>query len=374
MNIVDTTLREGEQDYLIGDMKRGDKTKLAKALGKFGVDYIELGNPYENERIKNDIKEIMELGLNSKIVCHIRAKESDINAAHELGVEGINTYHGTSKYSQATTKKNINQIIKECTAALRYARSLGDWEIRFSAEDASRSNPDEVMEIYKAVLPYVDRIGFADTTGCLTPEEVKEKFRCYSQLGKDLEGHFHNDAGNAYINAFTAVDNGATHIDVTVNGVGERVGITALQALIAQLIINNKRDLLKKYDLKIVDELEHIGNSTFSRVYKGPLSDFGFIHKAGIHTSAVVQDPESYEIFRPEDFGKVRIVDITSGLVGRTALSYISKENGIDLTEKQIYEIFLKLKNRKNDKRLSQADVIDMMRGKNESRIFMFDS
>lgn len=361
--IVDTTLREGEQDYLIGNMAREDKVRLAVALDNFGVDIIELGNPYENKRIQKDIEAVMGLGLKAKIVCHVRARKSDINAAYELGVDGINTYHGTSKYSQATTRKNKDQIVRDCVSVLKYARSLGNWQIRFSAEDASRSNPEEVMEIYKAVLPYVDRIGFADTIGCLTPEKVKAIFSLYSKLGKDLEGHFHNDAGNAYINAYTAIVNGATHINVTVNGVGERIGITALQALITELIIHGKMNLLTKYNLMMIDELERIASSIFNRVYKGPLSDFSFIHKAGIHTSAVIQNPESYEIFNPEEFGKKRVIDGTSGLVGRAALRLMSKQNELNLTEEQIYEIFLKLKNRESGDRLSEKDVVEMMRG-----------
>ena len=359
--IVDTSLREGWQWSYINNISIKDQIRIALGLDDFGIDYIEVGNP-SVRGIRLGIQEIAKLGLkNAKIVSHIRARKEDIEEAAKLDIDGINTYFGTSPYSQKVHGKSIGQVTELVIEALDFAGNIKpDWEIRFSEEDASRTPILQSIRLYRKILPYVDRIGFPDTTGRMGPLGVYIRCVIYHLLGKDLEFHGHNDLGNADDNAFNAIRGGATHISTTINGVGERNGITSLQGLIAEMIIGGKGDSLEKYELRIIDHLEHLGNEVYNMRYEGPLSDAAFSHKAGIHTRAIILGESNiYEILKPEDFGKKRRLHYSSVLVSKAVIAAIAEGLGVNLKKPQIYEIVNEIK--KCEKDFSPEDVGNMI-------------
>lgn len=218
--------------------------KIAQALSDFGVEYIEITSPAASQQSYDDCKRICSMGLKSKVLTHIRCHMDDARKAVETGVDGVDIVIGTSsflrKYSHG---KDITYIIKSAVEVIEFVKSKGI-EVRFSSEDSFRSDLVDLLSIYRAVDKVgVNRVGIADTVGCANPRQVYELVRTLrGVVSCDIECHFHDDSGCAVANAFCALEAGATHIDTSVLGIGERNGITTLGGLIARMVrLSEKR-------------------------------------------------------------------------------------------------------------------------------------
>ncbi|KAM0421284.1 hypothetical protein ACHAPT_011006 [Fusarium lateritium] len=258
-SIIDTTLREGEQ-FATAHFEIETKIKIAQALDDFGVEYIELTSPAASEQSKLDCQTICKLGLKAKVLCHIRCNMDDAKIAVETGVDGINMCIGTSaQLMKHSHGKDLDWIAAKAKEVIQYAQSRGV-EVRFSGEDSFRSDFSEILKLYSLVDRLgAQRVGIADTVGGATWREVYNKIYTLRQIvGCDVETHFHNDTGCAVSNAYTALEAGATHIDTTVLGIGERNGITSLGGLVASLYHSEHRPVLNKYKLEKLAALEEL--------------------------------------------------------------------------------------------------------------------
>ena len=229
--IIDSTLREGEQ-FSRASFRTEDKVAIARALDAFGVEYIELTSPAASPQSQRDAERIVKLGLSARVITHARCVVDDVRAAIDSGVQGIGLLFATSRIlREASHGRSIQQIIDAMGAPIELALSAG-LETRFSAEDAFRSEEADLMEVYRAAEKMgVHRVGAADTVGIATPRQVFALFREIRRTVKcDIGFHGHDDTGCAVANAWEAVAAGATHVDVSVLGIGERVGITPLGA------------------------------------------------------------------------------------------------------------------------------------------------
>jgi homocitrate synthase len=197
-------------------------------------------------------------------------------------------------------------------------------ELRFSTEDSFRSSREDLFRVYEAVDSIgVDRVGIADTVGVATPRQVYELVKALREhVRADIEFHGHNDSGCAIANAFEALDAGATHVDTSVLGIGERNGITPLGGLIARLYATDPA-LVDKYDLPLLRQIDY----TVARMVGVdiPFNNYitgitAFTHKAGIHAKAILNNPETYEILDPHAFGMTRYVSIAHRLTGWNAI------------------------------------------------------
>jgi len=150
-------------------------------------------------------------------------------------------------------------IAAKAKEVIEYVKS-NKIEIRFSGEDSFRSDFAEILKLYSLVDRLgANRVGIADTVGGATPREVFEKINILRKVvGCDIETHFHNDTGCAIANAYVALEAGATHIDTTVLGIGERNGITSLSGLVASLIPTDRKHILSKYRVKKLGYLERL--------------------------------------------------------------------------------------------------------------------
>ncbi|EFY95822.1 homocitrate synthase-like protein [Metarhizium robertsii] len=258
-SIIDSTLREGEQ-FSTAHFNTAQKIKIAQGLDAFGVDYIELTSPAASEQSRADCEAICKLGLRAKIVCHIRCNMDDARLAIQTGVDGINMFIGTSsllmKHSHG---KDMTYIAAKAQEIIEYVKS-NKVEIRFSGEDSFRSDFSDILKLYSLVDRLgVDRVGIADTVGGATPMEVYDKIDALRKaVGCDIETHFHNDTGCAIANSLVALEAGATHIDTTVLGIGERNGITPLGGLMACVVPTDRNFVLSKYRLEKLDYLEKL--------------------------------------------------------------------------------------------------------------------
>ncbi|GAM41764.1 homocitrate synthase [Talaromyces pinophilus] len=346
--IIESTLREGEQ-FANAFFDTEKKIEIAKALDEFGVDYIELTSPCASEQSRLDCEAICKLGLKAKILTHIRCHMDDARVAVETGVDGVDVVIGTSSYLREHSHgKDITYIINTAIEVINFVKSKGI-EVRFSSEDSFRSDLVDLLSIYSAVDQIgVHRVGIADTVGCASPRQVYELVRVLRGVVHcDIETHFHNDTGCAIANAFCALEAGATHIDTSVLGIGERNGITPLGGLMARMMVQAPEYVKTKYRLDKLKDLEDLVaesvqvNIPFNNYITGFCA---FTHKAGIHAKAILNNPSTYEIINPADFGMTRYVHFASRLTGWNAIKSRAQQLNMEMTDAQYKECTAKIK------------------------------
>src|SRR5512146_466140 len=257
--LIDTTLREGEQ-FARANFRTEDKLEIARALDTFGVEYIEVTNPAASPQSQRDAAQIVKLGLGSKVITHSRCVLDDVRAALDTGVRGIGLLFATSRILRESSHgKSIQQIIDAMGPPIELALKAG-LEVRFSAEDAFRSEVGDLVAVHRAAERMgVHRIGVADTVGIATPRQVYVLVReLRKAVGCDIGFHGHNDTGCAIANAYEAISAGATHVDVSVLGIGERVGITPLGGFVARMYALEPQAVAQRYRLGQLRELERV--------------------------------------------------------------------------------------------------------------------
>ncbi|KAL7418556.1 homocitrate synthase lys21 [Cryptotrichosporon argae] len=365
--IIESTLREGEQ-FIGAYYDLETKIKIAKALDEFGVDYIELTSPAASPESRQHCEAICKLGLKrSKILTHIRCHMDDARIAVETGVDGVDVVIGTSSFLREHSHgKDMTWITKTAIEVIEFVKSKGI-EIRFSSEDSFRSELVDLLSIYRTVDKIgVNRVGIADTVGCADPRQVYELVRTLrGVVSCDIETHFHNDTGCAIANAYAALEAGATHVDTTVLGIGERNGITPLGGLIARMMVADPEYVKSKYNLHKLRDLENlVAEAVEIQVpFNNYITGFcAFTHKAGIHAKAILANPSTYEILNPADFGMTRYVSIGHRLTGWNAVKSRVEQLNLDLNDDQVKDATAKIKELADVRTQTMEDVDTILR------------
>ncbi|KAI4753209.1 homocitrate synthase [Aureobasidium sp. EXF-3400] len=346
--IIESTLREGEQ-FANAYFDTETKIKIAKALDEFGVDCIELTSPCASEQSRLDCEAICKLGLKAKILTHVRCHMDDVKVAVETGVDGVDVVIGTSSFLREHSHgKDMTYIKNAAIEVIQFVKSKG-LEIRFSSEDSFRSDLVDLLSLYAAVDKVgVNRVGIADTVGCASPRQVYDLVRTLrGVVSCDIECHFHNDSGCAIANAYCALEAGATHIDTSVIGIGERNGITPLGGLMARMIVADRDYVKGKYDLHKLKAIEDlVADSVEINIpFNNYITGFSaFTHKAGIHAKAILANPSTYEIIDPADFGMKRYVHFASRLTGWNAIKSRVEQLSLTMTDAQVKLCTAKIK------------------------------
>ncbi len=366
-NIIESTLREGEQ-FVGANFSTDDKIRIAHALDEFGVEYIELTSPLASPQSFEDACTIAKLGLKAKVLTHIRCHIDDAKRALETGMQGLDVLIGTSSYLREFSHgMAMDQVIERSVQVMSWIRSQApSIELRFSTEDSFRSEEADLLRVYLAVDKVgVDRFGIADTVGVATPTRVYQLVSSLRRLVKaGIEFHGHNDSGCAIANSFSALEAGATHIDTSVLGIGERNGITPLGGFVARMYATNRDLVKKKYKLK---KLRKIDDMLAKMVGVGiPFNNYitgvtAFTHKAGIHAKAILNQPETYEILNPRDFGMTRYISIAHKLTGWNAIKDRAEQLGVALTDDQIKQVTAHVKALADQKQIDLNDVDELL-------------
>ncbi|MCB8984088.1 MAG: homocitrate synthase [Ardenticatenaceae bacterium] len=358
--IIESTLREGEQ-FVNAFFSTAEKIQIATLLDAFGVEYLELTSPLASPESYNDCVTIAKLGLSAKILTHTRCTIEDAKRAVDTGVDGVDVVIGTSSYLREFSHgKNIAQIIDVAQEVVAYLLSQGV-ETRFSTEDSLRSDVADILQVYEAVDRLgVHRVGIADTVGVGTPQQIYTLVKTlHGRIKADIEFHGHDDCGCAIANAYAALEGGATHIDTSVLGIGERNGITPLGGFVARLYATDPQ-LVAKYHLPLIRNLDRLVarlvqvDIPFNNYITGFAS---FAHKAGIHAKAVLNNPSTYEILRPEDFGLTRYIHVAHRLTGWNAVKNRAVQLGLALDDAQIKYLTGQIKVMADNGRLTLDDV-----------------
>ena len=362
--IFDTTLRDGEQ--VPGcQLNTIEKIELARALEALKVDIIECGFPISSPGDFKSIVEISKIIQNSTICALSRAVEKDIDVAadalHFAKHKRIHTGIGTSdyhiKYKFNSTRE---EIMKRAVACVKYARRFVD-EVEFYAEDAGRTENEFLAQVIEKVIAAGAKVvNIPVTTGYCTPEEYGAKIKYLVENVPNIDKaiistHCHNDLGMATANTLAGIMNGARQAEVTINGVGERAGNTALEEVV--MAIKCRKDFPVETSIQTT-HIRKVSRSveTLMRMPVQPnkaiVGRNAFAHSSGIHQDGVLKNRESYEIIDPADVG---VNDSTIALTarsGRAALNHHLQKLNINLTEDELqlaYEKFLKLADSKKD-------------------------
>lgn len=367
IGLLDTTLREGEQTPGVA-FTIEQRIAIARNLSEAGIRMIEVGHPVVSSDVHEGIRRIVSLKnegvINSEIIGHSRAVKSDVETAASLGVDRIAIFYGVSDlHLSSKTHKTREQALSTITEAISHAKSHGV-KVRFTPEDASRTDHDYLIEVARQASDAgADRISIADTVGIMLPPQTKkliEELRA-EVPGVEFDIHAHNDLGNAVANSLSAIDGGATVIHSTINGLGERVGITPTQVIAVAL----------KYHLGIeVANLPALQEtSRLVELYSGirmppnfPVTgEFAFVHKSGVHVAGIINNPGTYEFLDPSILGRSRDYVIDK-YTGRHALSAKMKSLGIELSDNELINMLDKIKGNSSIGNFSNSDLVDMAR------------
>ena len=314
IKIFDTTLRDGEQSPGCS-MSIEDKVKIAKLLNDMNVDVIEAGFAASNEKDFEAIKQISSQCDYSIITSLARCNKHDIDKAYEAIKDAkhkrIHVFIATSEIHMRDklrkTPEEVKIIIQEMVS---YAKSKCE-DIEFSLEDATRTNWDFACQIIDiAIEAGATTINIPDTVGFMTPPEFStflNYLRTHSMLDTvDISVHCHNDLGLATANTLAAIVEGANQVEVTVNGIGERAGNTALEEIVA--IIDTKKSLGMMTDIytpaiKYISDVVVNATGSFIQNNKAIIGNNAFKHESGIHQAGVIKNRETYEIIDPTRYG-----------------------------------------------------------------------
>jgi homocitrate synthase len=368
-SIIDSTLREGEQ-FINAQFTTEQKMRIAAALDEFGVEYLELTSPQASPGSLADLRAIACMGLRARVLTHIRCHREDAQIALDAGVDGVDVVIGTSsRLRQFSHGKSIDEIIALAAEVLPWIREQApDVELRFSTEDSFRSEEAELLRVYLAVdrLGVVNRLGIADTVGIASPSQVSRLVGTLRRLTHcDIEFHGHNDSGCAIANAFAALEAGATHIDTTVLGIGERNGITPLGGFVARMYTHDRATTQRKYRLDRLRQLDMmVGEMVDVDI---PFNNYvtgysAFTHKAGIHAKAILNAPETYEALDPHDFGLTRYISIAHRLTGWNAVRARADQLGLALSDAHVKALTQHIKVLADEHALTLDDVDNLLR------------
>lgn len=336
IKIDDTTLRDGEQTAGVV-FSNEEKIEIAKLLDTIGVHQIEVGIPAMGGDEKETIKKIVDLGLNSSILAWNRAVKSDIEHSIDCGVNAVAISISTSDiHIEHKLKKSRFWVLDSIKESVDFAKKHNLY-VSVNAEDASRSSLDFLLQFAKIAKDSgADRIRFCDTLGILDPFETYKVIKFLKRnTNIEIEMHTHNDFGMATANALAGIKAGATYVNTTVNGLGERAGNAALEEVVMAMKYIGKIDLgFKTTMFRSLSEYVAKASARTIPVWKAIVGTNVFAHESGIHADGVIKNPITYEVFSPEEVGLERQIVIGKHS-GSKALIAKFKEYGIELKEEE---------------------------------------
>jgi methanogen homocitrate synthase len=339
VEICDVTLRDGEQTPGVA-FSCEEKSEIARMLDAVGVEVIEAGFPAVSPNEKQCVSAIARLGLSARICGFARARIPDVDAAIDCDVDMVSIFIPTSDlHIRLKFKKPREQVLEEALLIIDHVNDHG-LPVRFAAEDASRTDPGFLKEVYgRAVDHGAALLSFADTVGYLIPTEMHRIMAdLVASVGRPLCAHCHNDMGCAVANTITAAEAGAFQLHTTVNGIGERAGNASLDEVLVALRLKGG---VERYDLSYLTPLsrlvERYSGITLPR-NKPVVGELAFSHESGIHIAAILEDPSTYECFPPDLVGGERHF-ILGKHTGKKALEHVVSSIGCELSDKQICRV-----------------------------------
>ena len=357
IRFFDTTLRDGEQTPGVS-LTPAEKLEIAVTLSDIGVHVIEAGSAVASEGEREAIRLIADAGLSAECCTYVRALPQDIDCATEAGADSVHLVVPVSDlHITRKMQKSREEVHAMAMGAVTYAKERG-LIVELSGEDASRADQEFLSMLYRDGVSYgADRLCFCDTVGVLTPERAAEIIPplCIAPLSI----HCHNDLGLALATTLSALKAGASCAHVTVNGLGERAGNTALEEVVMSLetLYGHKTgiDTRKIYPLStLVSRLTGVPFATNKPI----VGTMAFTHESGIHAHGLFRDSRTYEPMAPETVGRTRRI-VLGKHSGSASVKAALTELGYNPNPRQLEEIVKRVKALGDEgRRVSDTDVM----------------
>ncbi|PLR75473.1 2-isopropylmalate synthase [Bacillus sp. V3-13] len=365
INIFDTTLRDGEQSAGV-NLNMSEKLEIARQLERLNVDIIEAGFPAASKGDFSSVQQIAGLINNASVTGLARSVKSDIDAAWEALKGGaqprLHVFIATSPiHREYKLKLTADQVKETAVATVKYAASKFPI-IQWSAEDACRTELPFLAEIVEEVIQAgAHVINIPDTVGYITPKEYGGIFQYLREhvpsIHKvSLSAHCHDDLGMAIANSLAAVEHGATQVEGTINGIGERAGNAALEEFaVALQIRNDYYQATTNINLKEISRTSSLVSKLTGMpvpANKAVVGKNAFAHESGIHQDGVLKEKTTYEIISPELVGFQTNSMVLGKHSGRHAFKTRLDELGLTVHEdevKSLFQVFKDLADRKKE-------------------------
>ena len=371
IKIFDTTLRDGEQSPGCS-MNLREKLQVAQCLERLKVDVIEAGfaiaSPGDFESVQAISRQVKDCSIASLARATVKDIDTAWNAVKDAADPRIHLFLATSplhmEYKLRMTPDEVLARVSEMTA---YARKYTP-NIEFSAEDATRSDREFLAKIVRAAIAAgASVVNLPDTVGYTTPAEMQALIAYILEavpeaVGIELSVHCHNDLGMATANSLAGVQGGATQIECTINGLGERAGNTALEEVV--MAMRTRRDVFDAATRLDTTQIYRASKTVYDIIgQRAPLNKpivgkNAFLHESGIHQHGVLANKQTYEILTPESVG-IRTNNLVLGKhSGRHAFESHLKEMGYTLSEEELLRCFGEFKVLCDKKKVvSDADI-----------------
>lgn len=377
IQIFDTTLRDGEQTAGVS-FNLQEKVQMAQQLEKLGVDVMEAGFPIASPGDFECVRTIAQTVKNSSVTGLARCVEADIQRAYDavkVGVSPqIHTFLATSPiHREFKLKMSQAEVLASIEHHVHYAKQFVDM-VQFSPEDATRTEPEFLVRAIQTAINAGARvINVPDTVGFTNPKEFGELF---AYLRTEVQGfedvifssHCHDDLGMSVANSLAAIENGASRIECTINGIGERAGNTALEEIAVALHI--RKDHYQAETNIVLNQLKQTSDlvSRMSGMAvprnKAIIGGNAYAHQSGIHQDGFLKNPSTYEIITPELVGVSKSSLVLGKLSGRHALFTRLEEIGFLIEPAEQSAIFSRFKQLADVKKeVSDDDLRAMMSG-----------
>ena len=353
LTIFDTTLRDGEQAPGFS-MRTDEKLKLARQIARLGADVIEAGFPIGSEADAEAVRLVATHVRGPVVAALARCHPADIEkAAWALAPAERRRIHVFIATSDLHLERKLRMSRAECLRAAMHAVALARKftdDVQFSAEDATRSDPEFLWRIVEGVIQSgAKTINLPDTVGYSTPDEMSDFFagmigRVPSSDQVTWSTHCHDDLGLAVANTLAALSGGARQVECTINGIGERAGNASLEEVVMATRVRSDR---LPFDTGI-DAKEIFATSQLLTALTGEsvqankaiVGRNAFAHEAGIHQDGMLKDRRTYEIMRPEEVGVPEATLVLGKHSGRHAVQRRCEQIGVTLTRHELDQVY----------------------------------